>query len=182
MPHEFLTDYVKDSLAVFGMYKKLAEQAMAQISDEEFFRQIDPESNSIAIIVKHIAGNMRSRWTDFLTSDGEKPDRDRDSEFIEHDASREEYMRRWHDGWKLVFDALTPLSNADLERKVSIRGEPHSVMQAINRQVAHYANHIGQIIFLCKHYRVSDWKTVSVPRNKSREFNADVTAGKKSQR
>jgi hypothetical protein len=91
-------------------------------------------------------------------------------------------MRRWHEGWKLVFDALTPLSNADLERKIFIRGEPHSVMQAVNRQVAHYANHIGQIIFLCKHYRASDWKTVSVPRNRSREFNADVAAGKKSQR
>jgi hypothetical protein len=182
MPHEFMTDYVKDSLAVFHLYKSQAEKSMAQISDDEFFRQIDPESNSVAIIVKHLAGNMKSRWTDFLNSDGEKPTRDRDGEFIEAGASRGDYMKQWHEGWQTVFDALEPLSNADLERKVMIRGEPHSVMQAINRQVAHYANHIGQIIFLCKHYKVADWQTVSVPKNKSREFNAAVAKGEKSQR
>ena len=182
MPHEFMTDYVKDSVAVFHLYKKLAEKSLAQISDDDIFRQIDPESNSIAIIVKHMAGNMRSRWTDFLTSDGEKPTRDRDGEFIAHDASRADYMKQWDEGWQLVFDALAPLSNADLERKVMIRGEPHSVMQAINRQVAHYANHIGQIIFLCKHFASADWQAVTVPRNKSRDFNAAVARGEKSQR
>lgn len=182
MPHQFMTDYVQDSLAVFGLYKKLAEQSMAQISDEEFFRTIDPESNSVAIIVKHMAGNMRSRWTDFLTSDGEKPDRNRDGEFIAENNNRADYMRAWDKGWKLVFGALEPLCNADLERKVTIRGESHSVMQAINRQVAHYSNHIGQIIFLCKHLRSTEWKTVTVPRNQSAQFNADVAAGKKSQR
>jgi hypothetical protein len=182
MPHEFMTDYVKDSIAVFHLYKSLAEKSLAQISDDEFFRQIDPESNSIAIIVKHIAGNMRSRWTDFLTSDGEKPTRDRDGEFIAHDATRADYMKLWEEGWQLVFDALAPLSNADLERKVMIRGEPHSVMQAINRQVAHYANHIGQIIFLCKHFKSADWRAVTVPRNRSRDFNAAVARGEKSQR
>jgi hypothetical protein len=182
MPHLFMTDYVQDSLAVFGLYKRLAEQSMAQISDEEFFRQVDPESNSVAIIVKHIAGNMRSRWTDFLTSDGEKLDRNRDGEFIADTNNRADYMRAWDEGWKLVFGALQPLSNADLATKVMIRNEPHSVMQAINRQVAHYSSHIGQIIFLCKHCRSAEWKTVSIPRNRSAQFNADVMAGKKSQR
>lgn len=182
VPHEFMTDYVKDSLAVFHLYKSLAEKALAQISDDDFFRQIDAESNSVAIIIKHIAGNMRSRWTDFLTSDGEKPSRDRDGEFIAHNATRADYMKEWQEGWQLVFDALQPLSNADLERKVMIRNEPHSVMQAINRQVAHYANHIGQIIFLCKHLSADHWTAVTIPRNRSRDFNAAVAKGEKSQR
>lgn len=182
MPHEFMTDYIKDSLAVFGLYKKLSEAAMAQISDEQFFHQLDPESNSVAIIVKHMAGNMRSRWTDFLSSDGEKPWRDRDGEFIEAGATRADYMKMWEEGWKLVFDQLSPLSNADLERKVMIRGEAHSVMQAINRQVAHYANHMGQIIFLCKHLASDHWKAVTIPRNQSKQFSQDVAAGKRSQR
>ncbi len=182
MPHEFMTDYVKDSIAVFHLYKSLAEKALAQISDEDFFRQIDAESNSIAIIVKHIAGNMRSRWTDFLTSDGEKPTRDRDGEFIAHNATRADYMKEWNEGWQLVFDTLAPLSNADLERKVMIRGEAHSVMQAINRQVAHYSNHIGQIIFLCKHLSADHWKAVPIPRTKSRASNTAAAKGEKSQR
>ena len=182
MPHEFMTDYVKDSVAVFRLYKSLAEKALAQISDDDFFRQIDAESNSVAIIIKHVAGNMRSRWTDFLTSDGEKPTRDRDGEFIAHNATRADYMKEWNDGWKLVFDTLAPLSNADLERKVMIRHEPHSVMQAINRQVAHYCNHIGQIIFLCKHFASADWKAVTIPRNQSGAFNSAVAKGEKSQR
>ena len=182
MPHEFMTSYVKDSLALFGLYKKLAERAMEQISDEEFFRTLDPEANSVAVLVKHLAGNMRSRWTDFLTTDGEKPDRNRDSEFIAESATRADYMKAWHDGWQRVFSALEPLNDSDLTRKVAIRGEPHSVMQAINRQVAHYAHHVGQIVFLCKHFRSTQWDTLSVPRGKSQAFNADVAAGKKSQR
>ena len=182
MAHEFSTDYIADSVSLFHYYKKLAERAIEQISDEEFFRQIDAESNSVAVIVKHMAGNMRSRWVDFLNSDGEKPDRNRDSEFIQHDASRAEYMRRWEEGWKIVFDALEPLTNADLGTKVFIRGEAHSVMQAVNRQVAHYAHHIGQIVFLCKHLRGTQWKNLSVPRGQSQQFTSDVQAGKKSQR
>jgi len=183
MPHQFSTDYIQDSIALFGMYKGMAEKAMAQCSDEELFRTIDAESNSIAIIVKHMAGNMRSRWTDFLTSDGEKPDRNRDGEFIQDDISdRAQLMKLWDDGWKLVFDALTPLKPTDLEKKVLIRTEPHSVMQAINRQVAHYCNHIGQIIMLAKHYKSSEWKTVTIPRNRSGDFNSRVAEGKASQR
>jgi hypothetical protein len=182
MAHEFTTHYVDDSIALFRYYKKLAERAMEQISGEEFFRTLDPESNSVAIIVKHMAGNMRSRWTDFLNSDGEKPDRNRDSEFIQHDASRADYMKGWEDGWERVFDALEPLTDHDLRTVVFIRGERHSVMQAINRQVAHYAHHIGQIVFLCKHLRGKEWKNLSVPRGQSQQFSADVKAGKKSQR
>ena len=182
MPHEFMTDYVKDSIAVFHLYKSLAEKALAQISDDDFFRQIDAESNSAAIIIKHIAGNMRSRWTDFLTSDGEKPSRDRDGEFIAHNATRADYMKEWQEGWQLVFHALEPLSNADLATKVEIRGEPHSVMQAINRQIAHYAYHCGQIVFLAKHFKGRGWKSLSVPRNQSPEFNRRVLAGEASQR
>lgn len=182
MTHEFMTSYVRDSLSLFAYYKKLAERAMEQISDEEFFRTLDAESNSVAILVKHMAGNMRSRWTDFLTTDGEKPDRNRDSEFIAESSSRADYMRAWNDGWQRVFSALEPLNDSNLSRKITIRGEPHSVMQAINRQIAHYAHHIGQIVFLCKHFRSTEWKTLSVPRGKSQTFMADVAAGRTSQR
>ena len=182
MAHQFLTSYVQDSLSLFAYYKKLADRAMEQISDQDFFRTLDPEANSVAVLVKHIAGNMRSRWTDFMTSDGEKPDRDRDTEFIAESASRADYMKAWHDGWQRVFSALEPLNDSDLSRKVSIRGEPHSVMQAINRQIAHYAHHIGQIVFLCKHFRSAEWKTLSIPRGRSQNFTADVAAGRKSQR
>lgn len=182
MAHEFMTSYVRDSVALFAYYRKLAEKAMEQISDEEFFRTLDAEANSVAVLVKHMAGNMRSRWTDFLTSDGEKPDRNRDSEFIAESASRAEYMKSWNDGWQRVFSALEPLNDSDLPHKITIRGEPHSVMQAINRQIAHYGYHVGQIVFLCKHFRSAEWKTLSVPRGKSQTFTADVAAGKRSQR
>lgn len=182
MTHEFMTSYVRDSLALFAYYKKLAEMAMEQISDEEFFRALDAEANSVAVLVKHMAGNMRSRWTDFLTTDGEKPDRNRDSEFIADSKRRADYMKSWNDGWQRVFTALEPLNDSDLPRKVTIRGEPHSVMQAINRQIAHYAHHVGQIVFLCKHFRSAEWKTLSIPRGKSQIFTADVAAGRKSQR
>ena len=182
MPLEFTTSYVRDSLALFGYYKKLGERAMEQISDDEFFRTLDTESNSVAIIVKHMAGNMRSRWRDFLTSDGEKPDRNRDSEFIAETKSRTDYMKAWNEGWQLLFSALEPLKDSDLSHTVTIRGEAHSVMQAINRQVAHYAYHVGQIVFLCKHLRSAEWATLSVPRGRSQTFTADVAAGRKSQR
>src|SRR3989441_4821575 len=152
MPHQFTTSYVKDSIDLFRYYKKLAERAMAQCSDEGLFATLDAESNSIAIIVKHMAGNMRSRWMDFLTSDGEKPDRNRDTEFEQPPRTRAELLEVWERGWKYLFDALTPLTDADLTRSVPIRTEPHSVMQAINRQVAHYSHHIGQIVFLARHF------------------------------
>jgi hypothetical protein len=151
MPHQLSTSYLRDSIGLFHYYKKLAERAMAQCPDEALFVTLDPESNSIAVIVKHMAGNMRSRWGDFLTSDGEKPDRNRDTEFENPPQTRAELMELWERGWKYLFDALEPLTEADLTRTVTIRSEPHSVMQAINRQIAHYAHHAGQILFLAKH-------------------------------
>jgi hypothetical protein len=182
MAHRFSTSYIEDSTALFRFYKKMAESAIEQVSDEQLFKTLDEEMNSIAIIVKHMAGNMRSRWTDFLTSDGEKPDRNRDTEFAAPPATRAELMNIWNEGWDRLFHALEPLSDADMERKITIRGELHSVMQAINRQIAHYAYHCGQIIFLAKHFKSSDWKSLSVPRNKSAEFNRRVQAGEASQR
>ena len=182
MALKFTTSYLEDSLEVFRYYKKLAERAMEQVSDEQLFAALDEESNSIAIVVKHMAGNMRSRWTDFLATDGEKPDRNRDSEFVEPPASREALLRLWEDGWGRVFGALEPLSDADLGRTITIRGEAHSVMQAINRQIAHYANHIGQIVMLAKHFAHAGWQPLSVPRNRSAEFNRRVGAGQASQR
>jgi hypothetical protein len=174
--------YLKDSLDVFRYYKTLAERALAQCSDAQLFASIDHESNSIAIVVKHIAGNMRSRWREFLTTDGEKPDRNRDTEFESPATARAELMEQWNAGWKWVFDALEPLTDADLTKTVYIRGEAHSVMQAINRQIAHYSYHVGQIVFLAKHLNSANWKSLSVPRKQSAAFNADVAAGKKSQR
>jgi hypothetical protein len=182
MTLKFTTSYIEDALAIFRQYKQLGERAMAQVSDEQLFALLDEEANSIAIIVKHMTGNMRSRWTDFLTTDGEKPSRNRDSEFVEPPATREALMAEWEHGWACVFGALETLTDADLGRTVTIRGEAHSVMQAINRQLAHYSMHLGQIILLAKHYSGERWQTLSVPRNKSAEFNRQVAAGEASQR
>jgi uncharacterized damage-inducible protein DinB len=182
MAHKFSTSYLEDSIALFRFYKKMAEGAIEQVTDEQLFAMLDEEMNSIAIIVKHMSGNMRSRWTNFLSSDGEKPDRNRDTEFVDPATTRADLMRVWNQAWEKVFVALTPLSDADLERSVTIRGEPHSVMQAINRQIAHYAYHCGQIVFLAKHFKGGGWKSLSVPRNKSAEFNRRVQAGEASQR
>jgi hypothetical protein len=182
MALQFTTSHLEDSLALFRYYKKLGEDAMAQVTDEELCLTLDGEMNSIAQIVKHMAGNMRSRWTDFLTTDGEKPDRQRDSEFVEPPATRAELVRVWEAGWDSVWRALGPLSEIDVRRTVTIRGEKHSVMQAINRQLAHYAYHIGQIVMLAKHFRAGHWKSLTVPKNKSAEFNRKVAAGEKSQR
>jgi len=182
MAHQRTDSYLKDSLELFRYYKKLAERAMVQCPDESLFRALDAESNSIAIIVKHMAGNMRSRWTDFLATDGEKPDRNRDTEFEQPAKTRGEVMEQWNTGWNCVFAALEPLSEADATRTVTIRTEPHSVMQAINRQIAHYSYHVGQIVFLSKHFAANHWSALTVPRGKSAAFNADVTAGRKSQR
>jgi hypothetical protein len=182
MALQFTTSYLEDSLTLFRAYKKLAERAMEQVSDEQLFIALDEESNSIAIIVKHMAGNMRSRWTDFLTTDGEKPDRNRDSEFVDPAATRAALLQVWEEGWTCVFDAIEPLTDADLGRRITIRGEAHSVMQAVNRQVAHYAQHVGQIVLLAKHFAGADWKSLSVPRNRSAEFNRKVASGEASQR
>lgn len=163
--------YLTDVLRNFRSYKKLAEEAMAQVKDEEIFRQIDPEANSIATLVKHMAGNMRSRWTDFLSSDGEKPDRHRDQEFeIAPGTTRAEVMAWWEQGWQHVFQAITPLKPADLTRKVFIASREHLVLQAINRQLLHYAGHVNQMVLLAKHFRGAEWKSLSIPKGKSEVF------------
>jgi hypothetical protein len=173
MPKLLAQHFLEDALQTFHDYKKLAERAFAQLDDADFFKTIDEESNSIAIIVKHMAGNMISRWTDFLTTDGEKPDRNRDMEFvILPETTRDELIAYWEKGWRCVFAAIEPLEPDDLMRTVQIRAQDHTVMQAINRQLTHYANHTGQIVFLAKHLKSSNWQTLSVPRNRSAEFNA----------
>jgi hypothetical protein len=173
MHADIATAYLEEARRQFRGHKRLAEGAIAQLKDEELFIALDFESNSIAILVKHLAGNMRSRFTDFLTTDGEKPDRDRDQEFELNSAtSRADVMRWWEEGWARVFATVEALKPEDVMRTVTIRGEPHTVLQAVNRQIAHYAQHTGQIVFLAKHLRSSDWKTLSVPRGKSKEFNA----------
>ena len=182
MAHHFSTSYVEDSISLFRYYKKLGEGAMAQVGDEHLTTTLDPEMNSIALIVKHMAGNMRSRWTDFLTSDGEKPDRNRDGEFEAPPRTRPEIVALWEQGWGHVFAALEPLTDADLTLTVTIRSEPHSVMQAINRQIAHYAYHVGQIVFLAKRLQSEKWRSLSVPRRGSAEFNEKVQRGEASQR
>jgi Protein of unknown function (DUF1572) len=184
MAHKFTTSYLLDSLDLFRYYKKLAERAMEQCPDEGLFTAIDPESNSIAIIVKHMGGNMRSRWTDFLTSDGEKPDRNRDTEFEDAPKTRAELIDLWERGWKILFDALEPLKYDDLTRTITIRTEPHSVLQAINRQIAHYSYHVGQIAFLARHFAApaGKWTSLTIPRKQSAKFNAKVASGEASQR
>lgn len=182
--------YLQDALLQLRKLKSQAERALAQIAEEDWFRTLDPESNSIAIIMKHVAGNMRSRWTDFLTADGEKPDRHRDTEFLveEGDTSRS-IRERWETGWRLLFEALTPLGSEDLLRPVTVRGERHSVTEAINRQMTHYAAHVGQIVLLAKHFAGPNWKSLSIPRGKSHDVDvgkagepyslgADTTAGR----
>lgn len=182
MALEFTTSYLEDALAVFRYYKKLAERAMEQVTDEQLFVALDEESNSIAVVVKHMAGNMRSRWTEFLTTDGEKANRNRDSEFIDPPGTRAELMTVWNEGWARLFGALEPLREEDLRRTITIRGEAHSVMQAVNRQMAHYPYHVGQIVLLAKHFAGGKWESLSVPRNKSAEFNRKVQTGEASQR
>ena len=182
MALRFTTSYVADSLTLFGYYKGLVERALAQLTDEQLLTVLDGEANSIAVIVKHMTGNMRSRFTDFLTSDGEKPSRDRDAEFEEPPPTREELLALWEEGWRCMFTALEPLSEQDLGHTITIRGEAHSVMQAMNRQMAHYAYHVGQIVMLAKHFAADRWQSLSVPRNRSAEFNRSVATGESSQR
>ena len=179
MNSDIASHYLDEVRRQFRGHKRLAQGAMAQLKNEELFVALDPESNSIAILVKHLAGNMRSRFTGFLTTDGEKPDRDRDQEFeMTAATTRADVMRWWEEGWARVFATIEALKPEDVMRTVTIRGEPHTVLQAINRQIAHYAQHTGQIVFLAKHLRSSEWKTLSVPRGKSKEFNAKKDAQK----
>lgn len=182
MAHQFTNSFLKDAKGLLRYYKKLADRAMAQAPDDALFRELDAQSNSIAIIVKHLAGNMRSRWTDFLTSDGEKPWRNRDLEFEAPPKTRAELEALWEAGWNCIFTALEPLTEGDLARTVYIRTEPHSVMQALNRQIAHYSYHVGQIVYLARHFAGDKWQAVTIPRRKSAEFNARVKSGEASQR
>src|SRR4051812_18613534 len=169
---DLATHYLEEARRQLRGHKRMGEGAISQLRDEDFFITLDHEANSVAILVRHLAGNMRSRFTDFLTSDGEKPDRFRDREFEMSPATtRAEVMICWEEGWSCVFRATDSLKPEDVMRTVMIRGEPHSVLQAINRQIAHYAQHIGQIVFLAKHLRSGEWKTLSIPRGKSEEFN-----------
>jgi hypothetical protein len=171
MTESLATYYLEEIKRQLRGHKRMAESAMAQLEEKDFFATIDPESNSVAILAKHIAGNARSRFTDFLTADGEKPDRFRDQEFeLPEKATREEIMRQWEQGWTTIFSTLDSLKPEDVQRTVTIRQEPHTVMQALNRALAHYAQHIGQIVFLAKHLRSSQWKTLSIPRGKSEEY------------
>jgi len=163
--------YLEETRRQMRGHKRMGEAAMGQLREEDFFVTLDPEANSVAIIVKHLAGNMRSRFTDFLTSDGEKPDRFRDREFeLSSTTTRADVMQWWEEGWACVLGAIDSLKPVDVMRVVTIRGEPHTVLQAINRQIAHYAQHIGQIVFLAKHLRSREWKTLSIPRGKSEEY------------
>ena len=165
--------YLEDVRQQFHGQKSLAEKALAQVADEQFFAALDGESNSLALIVKHIAGNLKSRWTDFYTSDGEKPDRRRDSEFeAEPGDTRASLMERWEQGWGTLFGVIDPMAVSDLERTVTIREEPHSVLKAVNRQLAHYAYHVGQIVFLAKHNAAGRWQSLTIPRGQSETFNA----------
>jgi hypothetical protein len=171
---DLASHYLDEARRQFRGHKRLGEGAMAQLRDEDVFLTLDSESNSVALLVKHMAGNMRSRFRDFLTSDGEKPDRFRDREFeLDSATTRADVMRWWEEGWAQVFAALDSLQNEDVMKTVTIRNEPHSVLQAINRQIAHYAYHTGQIVFLAKHLRSSGWQTLSIPRGKSEDYKVN---------
>jgi Protein of unknown function (DUF1572) len=171
MSSDCAAHYLDEARRQLRGHKRMGEAAMMQLRDEDFFATLDAEANSVAILVKHLAGNMRSRFTDFLTTDGEKPNRFRDREFeITPATTRADVMKWWEEGWACVFAAIESVRPEDVMRTVTIRGEPHTVLQAINRQIAHYAQHIGQIVFLAKHLRSTEWKTLSIPRGKSEEF------------
>jgi hypothetical protein len=173
--------YLEEARRQMRGHKRMGEQAMAQLRDDDLFLALDAESNSVATLVKHLAGNMRSRFTDFLTTDGEKPDRFRDREFeVAGATTRSDVMKWWEEGWACVLGALETLTPEDVMRTVTIRSEPHTVLQAINRQIAHYAAHVGQIVFLAKHLRSSEWKTLTIPRGKSEEFKTVVPKASRS--
>ena len=173
MPKE---NYIQLATREFRRTKSLADGALAQITLKQFFAAPSEGDNSIAVIVKHVGGNLLSRWTDFLTSDGEKPGRNRDVEFeITASDTQQALMQQWESGWAALFSALEPLGDADLERTVTIRGEPLTVLQAINRQLTHYSYHVGQIVYVAKHHAGSSWRTLSVAKGKSAEFNVKPT-------
>ena len=182
MNQQLSHNYLDEMRSSFRNYKNLADKSFAQISDADFFRSLDAEDNSIATVTKHLAGNFRSRWTDFLTTDGEKPDRQRDSEFITtENETKENLLELWESGWQILFGSIESLGPEDLSKTVTIRGQAHTVVEALNRAVTHCAYHVGQIVFLAKHFRSSEWQTLSVPRNKSNDFNQYLQTGKGEQ-
>ncbi len=163
--------YLESATKQFVYYKSLGEKAIAQMAEEDLFKMYNPDSNSVAIIVKHLWGNMLSRWTDFLTSDGEKDWREREAEFENDLQTRKNLLQKWEEGWQVLFEALKPLQAEDLERIVYIRNQGHTVVEAINRQLAHYAYHVGQIVFLAKLMATDGWQSLSIPRGESGSFN-----------
>ncbi len=163
--------YLKDAIRQLRKSKELADRAIAQVGDDGLFFTLDSRSNSIAIIMKHMAGNMRSRWRDFLTSDGEKPDRHRDREFeLDQDDTADNLRAAWAAGWRLTIETLSGLDWRDLESTVTIRGEPHTVLEAIQRQLTHYAYHVGQIVLLARHQAGDGWRWLSIPPGRSADF------------
>jgi hypothetical protein len=165
--------YLNSALKLFAYYKKLGDDAMAQIDDEKLFFQVNEDANSIAIIVQHLADNMLSRWTDFLTTDGEKEWRNRDAEFETNITNKQDLLAYWNSGWQCLFTALEPLTSSDLDKIIYIRNEGHTVLEAINRQLAHYPYHVGQLVFLAKLLAADKWKSLSIPKNKSQEYNQE---------
>jgi hypothetical protein len=178
----FMMQYLDSAKRQFAMYKQLGEKAIAQVDDSTLNWQANEDSNSIATIVKHIWGNMLSRWTDFLTTDGEKPWRQRDAEFDNDVAGREALMQKWEEGWQCLFNALNSITDGDLERIIYIRNEGHTVLEAINRQIAHYSYHVGQIVYIAKLTSKKEWQSLSIPRNKSEEYNAGKFSQEKDRR
>ena len=168
----YATAYLSDITKRFRETRAQCEGALAQVPFARWGERLDPESNSLVTLVLHLSGNLKSRWSDFLTSDGEKADRDRDAEFEDAALTQEALMARWAEGWTILFDTLASLTEADLDRSVTIRSQPHRVVEAINRQVAHYAYHAGQLVFLAKHLAGASWHTLSVPRHGSQALNA----------
>lgn len=173
---------VDTTLSELRKVKRLADKAIAQLDDRQLWVRIDPEANSVGVLMRHMAGNMRSRWTDFRTTDGEKPDRQRDQEFEDHALTRDALLAEWEQGWQVLFDALAPLTDAELQDTVYIRDEPHTIYRAITRQVVHYAGHAYQIVALAKHLTGAAWTTLSVPRGQSEEFNARMRAERRTRR
>lgn len=177
MEDQVRSEYLRDCAETFRKYKAMADVALTRVTDEQFFATLGPESNSLAILVKHLAGNLRARWTDLLTADGEKPDRDRDAEFeITSADTHEALLDGWEAGWAQAFQSFASLTPADLERSIHIRGKQYSLPEALNRQMTHAAYHVGQIVLLAKHYQRDEWKSLSIPRGQSKQFNAAMSA------
>jgi len=178
MKNSFLSSSIKQ----FKYYKSLGDKTFEQLNFDELQKELAEDSNSITIIVKHLVGNMLSRWTNFLTEDGEKSWRQRDQEFMDTYTSKEDMLNAWENGWNCVFKAIEPLKNTDLEKIIYIRNQGHTVTEAINRQLAHYAYHVGQIVFLGKLIKGNQWRSLSIPKGKSEEFNTEKFGKEKSKR